>query len=147
MFRTFACVSALVIAPLAAWADATPAPDDASVYFINIADGDTVTSPVTIQFGLSGMGVAPAGTEKEFTGHHHILINRAPYGEGDEDAEFADYGIPGDDNHRHFGGGQTEVKLELDPGTHTLQLVLGDLNHIPHIPAIVSEYITVTVSE
>ncbi|WP_417207567.1 DUF4399 domain-containing protein [Antarctobacter sp.] len=147
MFRNIACAAALVIAPLAVWAESTPAPDDASVYFINIADGDTVTSPVAIQFGLSGMGVAPAGTDKEFTGHHHILIDRAPYGEGDEDAEFAEYGIPGDDNHRHFGGGQTEVMLGLDPGTHTLQLVLGDMNHIPHNPSVVSEYITITVSE
>lgn len=147
MFKTIACVTALAFTPFAALAEATPAPDDASVYFINIADGDTVSSPVAIQFGLSGMGVAPAGTEKEFTGHHHIFIDRAPYGDGAEDAEFADYGIPGDDNHRHFGGGQTEVMLGLDPGTHTLQLVLGDMNHLPHDPAIVSEYITITVSE
>ncbi|WP_323769628.1 DUF4399 domain-containing protein [Antarctobacter sp.] len=147
MFRNIACAAALVIAPLAVWAESTPAPDDASVYFINIADGDTVTSPVAIQFGLSGMGVAPAGTDKEFTGHHHVFIDRAPYGEGAEDAEFAEYGIPGDDNHRHFGGGQTEVMLGLDPGTHTLQLVLGDMNHIPHNPSVVSDYITITVSE
>lgn len=147
MFRTIACVAALTMAPIAVWAESTAAPDGASVYFINIADGDTVQSPVTIQFGLSGMGVAPAGTDKEQTGHHHIFINRAPYGEGAEDAEFADYGIPGDDNHRHFGGGQTEVVLGLEPGTHTLQLVLGDMNHIPHDPAVVSDYITVTVSE
>lgn len=147
MFRNIVCAATLAIAPLAAWSESTPAPDDASVYFINLTDGDTVTSPVTIQFGLSGMGVAPAGIEKEFTGHHHIFIDRAPYGEGAEDAEFADYGIPGDDNHRHFGGGQTEVMLGLDPGTHTLQLVLGDMNHIPHDPAVVSEYITITVSE
>lgn len=112
MFRNFACAAALVLAPLAALADGVPAPEGAKVYFINVADGDTVTSPVTIQFGLSGMGVAPAGTDKEHTGHHHILIDRVPFGEGPEDAEFKDYGIPGDDNHRHFGGGQTEVTLD-----------------------------------
>ncbi|SNS87920.1 DUF4399 domain-containing protein [Antarctobacter heliothermus] len=147
MFRTIAYATALVLAPLAVLAESTPSPDGASVYFINIADGDTVASPVAIQFGLSGMGVAPAGTEKEFTGHHHIFIDRPPFGEGAEDAEFADYGIPGDDNHRHFGGGQTEVMLGLDPGTHTLQLVLGDMNHLPHEPSVVSDYITITVSE
>ncbi|MBY6113164.1 DUF4399 domain-containing protein [Mameliella alba] len=145
MFRNFACAAALVLAPLAALADGVPAPEGAKVYFINVADGDTVTSPVTIQFGLSGMGVAPAGTDKEHTGHHHILIDRVPFGEGPEDAEFKDYGIPGDDNHRHFGGGQTEVTLGLDPGTHTLQLVLGDMNHTPHDPPVVSEYVTITV--
>lgn len=147
MFRHLAVTAALALAPLAALAGDTPAPDGASVYFINVADGDTVQSPVTVRFGLSGMGVAPAGTEKENTGHHHILIDRAPFGEGPEDAEISEYGIPGDDNHRHFGGGQTEVVLGLEPGDHTLQLILGDMNHVPHDPPVVSDYITITVSE
>ena len=122
----------------------TPFPADAKLYFVNIADGDTVSSPVTVQFGLSGMGVAPAGvTEKENVGHHHLLINRPPFGE--DDAEEWEFGIANDDNHRHFGGGQTEVALELPAGTHTLQLVLGDLNHIPHDPIVMSEQITITV--
>ncbi|GGF69127.1 protein of unknown function [Mameliella alba] len=145
MFRSMLCAAALAVAPLALMADGVPAPEGAKVYFINIADGDTVQSPVTVRFGLSGMGVAPAGIDKDNTGHHHILIDRAPFGEGAEDGEFANYGIPGDDNHRHFGGGQTEVMLGLDPGTHTLQLVLGDMNHIPHDPPVVSEQITITV--
>ncbi len=128
-----------------AWAGGTAAPDGAEVYFINIEDGSTVSSPVTVVFGLKGMGVAPAGTENENTGHHHILINRAAFGEGAEDADMMENGLIADENHVHFGGGQTEVTLDLEPGTHTLQLVLGDLNHVPHDPPVVTEVITVTV--
>ena len=128
-----------------AFAGDTPAPEGAAVYFVNIADGDTVSSPVTIIFGLSGMGVAPAGTEKENTGHHHLLIDRPPLGEGEDGADEFNYNLPSDDNHRHFGGGQTEVTLDLAPGTHTLQMVLGDMNHIPHSVPVVSEVITTTV--
>ena len=118
----------------------TPAPDGAGVYFVNLEDGATVSSPVTVVFGLRGMGVAPAGTEREATGHHHLLVNRDALGE----ADLAEP-LPSDDNHRHFGGGQTEITLELEPGTHTLQLVLGDANHIPHDPPVASEQITITV--
>jgi len=128
-----------------ALAERTAAPEGAEVYFVNLEDGATVSSPVKVIFGLSGMGVAPAGIEKENTGHHHILINRAPLGEGPDGAEELEYGLPADDNHKHFGGGQTEVSLELPAGTHTLQLVLGDLNHIPHDPPVVSDVITITV--
>lgn len=120
-----------------------PASPDASVYFVNLSDGDTVTSPVTVVFGLSGMGVAPAGTEKEMTGHHHLLIDRPPFGEGEDDEMGAS--LPADDHHIHFGGGQTEVTLDLSPGPHTLQLVLGDAAHVPHAEPVVSEVITVTV--
>jgi hypothetical protein len=108
-----------------------------SLYFINLKNGDTVASPVTVQFGLKGMGVAPAGVEKAATGHHHLLVDVA---ELDVNA-----GIPVSDNHRHFGNGQTEVAIALKPGAHTLQLVLGDQNHIPHHPVVMSERITVTV--
>lgn len=134
-----------VLAAGIAQAGETPAPAGAEVYFVNLKDGATVTSPVTVIFGLKGMGVAPAGTEKENTGHHHILIDRPPLGEGEGGAEELEYGLPADENHRHFGGGQTEVSLELPAGTHTLQLVLGDQNHVPHYPPIVSEVITITV--
>lgn len=123
----------------------TPAPEGASVYFVNLENGATVSSPVKVIFGLSGMGVAPAGTEKENTGHHHVLIDRPPLGAGPDGAAELQYGLPADDNHRHFGGGQTEAMLDLSPGQHTLQLVLGDLNHVPHSPPVVSEVITVTV--
>ncbi|MDA7948819.1 MAG: DUF4399 domain-containing protein [Hyphomicrobiaceae bacterium] len=113
------------------------APEGAKVYFIEPADGATVSSPVSVKFGLSGMGVAPAGTEKKNTGHHHLLINQ----------KLEDYNapIPADEKHIHFGGGQTETKVELKPGTYKLQLILGDLNHIPHDKPVESEAITVTV--
>ncbi len=123
----------------------TPSNPDAKVYFVNLSDGDTVTSPVTIVFGLRGMGVAPAGTEMENTGHHHLLIDRPPLGQGEDGADELAYGLPADDNHIHFGGGQTEVTLDMTPGEHTLQLALGDAGHVPHADPIVSEVITITV--
>ena len=109
----------------------------AKLYFIDLADGDTVDSPMTVRFGLSGMGVAPAGTEKEGTGHHHLIVNT--------DLPSLDEPIPSDENHLHFGAGQTETKLDLPRGPHTLQLLLGDHNHIPHDPPVTSEKITITV--
>ena len=115
----------------------TPAPADAEVYIISPQDGDTVTNPVTIQFGLKGMGVAPAGVDKPNTGHHHLLI--------DTDVPSLEVPVPADANHRHFGGGQTEVTLELPPGKHTLQLLLGDKAHIPHDPPVLSRKITIIV--
>lgn len=108
-----------------------------SLYFINLKNGDTVVSPVNVQFGLKGMGVAPAGIEKAGTGHHHLLVDVA---ELDINA-----GIPVSDNHRHFGAGQTEASVALKSGVHTLQLVLGDQNHIPHHPVLMSERITIIV--
>ena len=118
-------------------ADRTPAPEGASVYIVSPADGAAVSSPVTVVFGLKGMGVAPAGTDKEKTGHHHLIVD-APLPPADEP-------IPADNQHIHFGGGQTEFVIELAPGSHTLQLLLGDLNHVPHDPVIASEPITITV--
>lgn len=146
MTRIIAITAAAFLSLTApAFAADTPAPEGAEVYFVNLEDGATVTTPVTIVFGLKGMGVAPAGTEKEATGHHHVLVNRPPLGEGPDGAEELTVGLPADDNHRHFGGGQTEATLDLAPGTHTLQLVMGDLNHVPHDPPVVSEVITITV--
>lgn len=144
-FARLVTIAFLLATATTAMAQDTPAPDDARVYFINLADGDTVSSPVTVLFGLEGMGVAPAGTEKDNTGHHHILLNRPPLGEGPEGAEELQFGLPADDNHIHFGGGQTQVTLELEPGQHTLQLVLGDLNHVPHATPVVSDVITISV--
>lgn len=123
----------------------TPSAPDAKVYFVNLQNGATVSAPVTIIFGLSGMGVAPAGTDKEKTGHHHLFIDRPPLGEGEDGADEVDYNIPADENHVHFGGGQTEMTLDLAPGPHTLQLVLADKDHIPHNPPIVSEVIEIIV--
>ncbi len=125
----------------------TPSAENASVYIVSPEDGASVELPVTVIFGLSGMGVAPAGTEKENTGHHHLLTDRARFGEGPDDADMTESGIYADENHTHFGGGQTEVTLDLAPGEHTLQLVLGDQNHVPHDPPVVSERITITVTE
>lgn len=123
----------------------TAANPDARVYFVTPVDGDTVSSPFTVVFGLSGMGVAPAGTEKAMTGHHHLFINRPALGQGEDGADELAYSIPTDENHMHFGGGQTEVTLDLPAGSHTLQLVLGDAWHVPHTTPIVSPVITITV--
>ncbi|MGI9490815.1 MAG: DUF4399 domain-containing protein [Geminicoccaceae bacterium] len=115
----------------------TPAPDSAKAYIVSPIDGDVVTNPFTVIFGLTDMGVAPAGVERIDTGHHHLLIDtKLPY---------LDEPIPSNDNHIHFGGGQTEVRLELSPGEHSLQLLLGDLDHVPHDPPVMSEPITVIV--
>ena len=117
----------------------TPSPAGATVYIINLKDGDTVTSPFKVQFGLTGMGVAPAGVEKPNSGHHHLIIDTTLSG----DALKAP--IPADAKHVHFGGGQTEAMVTLPPGQHTLQLVLGDWSHAPHVPPAMSTPITVTV--
>ena len=115
----------------------TTSNEGSEVYIISPVDGERVTSPVTIKFGLRGMEIAPAGTEKANTGHHHLIID-APLPPFDEP-------IPSDENYRHFGGGQTEVTLELGPGNHTLQLILADHNHIPHEPVIKSGRVIITV--
>ena len=138
----FACLVIFLSFPLGvsgAWAQdsTTMSPRGTKVYFITPGDGATVNSPVTIKFGLSGMGVAPAGIKKAKTGHHHLLINQT----------LADWKapIPSDETHRHFGGGQTETTIKLPAGKHTLQLVLADHNHIPHDPPVKSKIVTITV--
>ncbi|MDJ0629317.1 MAG: DUF4399 domain-containing protein [Rhodobacter sp.] len=138
-------IAAAILAAAPVFAGDTPAPEGAVVYFVGLEDGATVSSPLTVRFGLSGMGVAPAGTEKENTGHHHLLIDRPPLGEGEYGAEELELSLPSDDNHKHFGGGQTETTIELAPGSHTLQLVLGDALHVPHDPPVTSDVITITV--
>ncbi|MCK9247093.1 MAG: DUF4399 domain-containing protein [Anaerolineaceae bacterium] len=121
-----------------ALAGPTPAPEGVNLYFTGLEDGAEVTSPVTVSFGLSGMGIAPAGVEHPNTGHHHLLLNV-------DELPDMDMPIPADEHHIHFGGGQTEVQLELEPGTHTLQLLLGDHFHIPHNPPVMSESISIVV--
>ena len=116
----------------------TQAPSGAAVYIISPANGATVGQEVTVRFGLKGMGVAPAGVTKEHTGHHHLLVDV-------EELPAAGQPIPNDANHIHFGGGQTETTLKLAPGKHTLQLELGDQNHVPFEPALVSKKITIDV--
>ena len=114
----------------------TASPDGASLYIVSPAHGATVDQTFTVVFGLSGMGVAPAGIDKENTGHHHLLI--------DSD-ELPPMNLPMGNQVKHFGGGQTEMTLTLEPGEHTLQLILGDKLHIPHDPPVISEQITITV--
>lgn len=116
----------------------TASPAGAQVYFVSPEDGARVTSPVTIRFGLRGMGVAPAGVTSPNTGHHHLLIDVA-------ELPPDNLPMPSNEHMRHFGLGQTEVALELAPGQHTLQLVLGDALHIPHDPPVRSDKITITV--
>jgi hypothetical protein len=116
------------------------AADDAKLYIISPLDGETVSSPVKIVFGLQGMGIAPAGIKFNNTGHHHLLIDVA---------ELPDVNspIPSDENHKHFGKGQTEAVIELQPGEHTLQLMLGDHMHIPHDSVVVSKKIKINVED
>jgi hypothetical protein len=116
----------------------TKSPSGAEVYIISPTDGATVGQEVIVRFGLKGMGVAPAGIAKENTGHHHLLVDV-------KDLPVAGQPIPKDENHLHFGGGQTETTLKLKPGTHTLQLELADANHIPFDPPLVSKKITIHV--
>ncbi|MEE4186152.1 MAG: DUF4399 domain-containing protein [Gammaproteobacteria bacterium] len=127
-------------APPAAQAEAeAPAAAAGQVFIVSPADGAAVTSPVTVSFGIEGFSVAPAGTYDAATGHHHLIID-APLPD-------LDMPVPADANHIHFGKGQTETTLELEPGEHTLQLLLGDGNHVPHEPPLYSPVITITVTE
>lgn len=130
----------ITLPAVAAFADdGTPSTAGTEVYIISPMDGESLKSPITVRFGLKGMGIAPAGVEREGTGHHHLII--------DTDLPPLDENIPMDDQHIHFGGGQTETTIELSPGKHTLQLLLGDQNHIPHSPAVTSKKITITIVE
>ena len=139
MTRTLSlALLAALLAPPAIAAERTAAPEGAVVYIISPEDGATVSSPVTVRFGLRGMGVAPAGVEREKPGHHHLLV--------DANAQPSmDQPLPADDQHRHFGGGQTETTLTLAPGTHRLQLLMGDYLHVPHTPPVMSAPVTITV--
>jgi hypothetical protein len=139
MQRIALIAAAAVLSVNVAVAGETLSPAQAKVYFINLKNDDIVASPVTIRFGLSGMGIAPAGTSAPATGHHHLIIDDEIKGTALDEA------IPLDDKHLHFGKGQTEATVALPKGTHTLQLVLGDWSHVPHNPPVMSERITVSV--
>ena len=117
----------------------TASPAGAKVYFIEPADGATVKGPVKVVMGLAGMGVAPAGIDSPQTGHHHVLVDVEKFD--------ASVPLPMNDSYRHFGRGQTETMLTLPEGKHTLQLVLGDRNHVPHNPPVMSPKITITVTK
>jgi Domain of unknown function (DUF4399) len=117
----------------------TPSPAGAMVYFIDVKNGATIPPKFIVHFGLRGMGLAPAGVDRQNSGHHHLLI--------DTELPPLDAPIPNDFNHLHFGAGQTEAEINLPPGEHTLQLLLGDMNHVPHSPPVMSERINVRVAE
>ena len=108
------------------------------VFFISPSDGDVVTSPVAIKFGVIGMEIVPAGIDKPESGHHHLLVNV-------DELPNMKMPIPADRNHLHFGKGQTEVTLELPKGKHTLQLLLGNYLHVPHSPPLISKKIEIIV--
>lgn len=113
------------------------APAEARVFFISPVDGDTVSNPIRVVFGIEGMTVAPAGQDVPHSGHHHLLVDT-----GVPDLSMP---IPMDANHIHFGDGSTETEITLEPGEHTLQMLLGDYLHIPHDPPLMSEVITINV--
>jgi hypothetical protein len=142
--RMFAIAAALVLAASVGAVhaqDRTPAPKGAKVFFVGLKDGATVSNPVTVKFGIKGMTLAPAGTATPNTGHHHLFIDT------DVPADLSKPipAIP--DKVVHFGKAQTETTLTLPPGKHTLQLLLGDQNHIAHNPPVISKKITITVSQ
>jgi hypothetical protein len=130
----------LVLLPTAAVAQGLPTPKDASLYIISPKDGATVSGPFWCIFGLRGMGISHAGDQFPNSGHHHLLIDV------DEPLNPSEP-IPQDKKHLHYGAGQTEALIELSPGRHTLQLVLGDAKHFPFNPPLVSKKITITIKE
>ena len=115
----------------------TASPEGARVFFITPANGDTVSNPIGIEFGIEAMTVVNAGDKQPDSGHHHLLI----------DTDLPDLGapVPADANHVHFGDGSTRTEISLEPGQHTLCLLLADYLHVPHDPPVVSEAITITV--
>lgn len=117
----------------------TPAPPGAYLYIGWPNDGQVVPGdkPIRVWFGLRNMGVAPKGVSFPNTGHHHLLIDADPPAPGEA--------IPSDRNHLHFGAGETETTVDLAPGKHTLQLVMGDAHHRSFDPPVVSKKITITV--
>lgn len=116
-------------------------PPGARVFIVEPANGATVTSPVKVVFGAEGVKIMRSGLSLPGAGHHHLFVNIAL------DDSYKGWAIPNDNKHKHFSGGQTETELYLSPGTHTLQLVLGDGDHVPHDPPVASDIITITVTE
>ena len=141
-----ACGDKVANEPIAAAVTAEPAPampartasaEQATLFFVSPADGETVSNPITIVFGIDGMAVVPAGNDAPHSGHHHLLV----------DTGVPDLGlpIPKDENHIHFGDGSTVAEITLPPGDHTLQMLLGDHLHFPHDPPLISDIITINV--
>ena len=128
------------LVPAIASAKGTKSPKDAKVYFISPSDGETVSGAFWCRFGLRNMGVTHAGDDFAGSGHHHLLIDV------DETME-AGHQIPRDKKHIHYAAGETEARIELSPGKHTLQLVVGDAKHLNFDPPVVSEKIMITVGK
>ena len=118
----------------------TPSPPGAEVYIISPKNGAKVHSPLTVVFGLKGMGIAPAGVKFDNTGHHHLLVDSDPPADMSSP-------LPATDKILHFGKGQTEAPVTLAPGKHTLRLLLADQNHVPHDPPVISKKIAITVTQ
>jgi hypothetical protein len=137
--RRLVLSSLMQFASVEAFAGSTPAPKDAYLYIIWPTDGERIKGAFWCRFGLRNMGVTHAGDTTANMGHHHLFIDVDEALEPNEP-------IPSDKKHMHFGAGQTEVRLELPPGPHTLQLVLGDANHIPFDPPVVSRKIRIVVT-
>jgi hypothetical protein len=138
MLLAGALASGVAIAQQPRTGGPTPSGPGAEVYFVDLKDGATVPGKLTVFFGLRNMGVAPAGSDRENSGHHHLLV--------DADLPPLNEPIPSDFNHLHFGAGQTEAELTLKPGEHTLQLLMGDKDHVPHTPPVMSQRIKVKVA-
>jgi Domain of unknown function (DUF4399) len=138
LVRAIILTAALAALPGALHAQGTPAPPSAEVYFVAPEDNETAYGSITVRFGLSHMGVTHAGDSFPNSGHHHLLIDV-------DELPSADEPIPLDKQHRHFGAGETEAQVDLPPGKHTLQLVLGDANHYMFKPPVVSKKITVWI--
>ncbi len=139
--RNSVSVIALILVLATGIAEAHSPPEDAKVYFIELEDGAVVKSPFKVQFGIKGFGITPAGTtgkQRHTAGHHHLLVDVEQLPDMEE-------AIPRDSHHIHFDQGETEAVLELPPGRHTLQLLLGDEEHEPQDPPLISKKITITV--
>ena len=137
LYSAVLCVAAVAVYAAEPSIPRSPRPETARVYFITPKPGEKLKSPVVVRFGLEQMGVAPAGVAQANTGHHHLIV--------DSELPPAALPVPKSDKFLHFGGGQTEISLELSPGKHTLQLLLGDHNHVPHDPPVVSAQITIEI--
>jgi hypothetical protein len=138
--RTVSLSAALMAFSFAAHAQGTPAPPNAVLYFIWPHDGATIRGSFWARFGLRNMGVTHAGDDFANSGHHHLLVDVNEPLDVNEP-------IPQDKSHLHFGAGQTDTRLELPPGKHTLQLVLGDAKHYPFKPPVVSTKVTVLIKD
>jgi Domain of unknown function (DUF4399) len=139
MKRSLMAFGAALLATMALAQTRTPAPAGAEVYVIAPRNGEKIHGPVTVRFGLKGMGIAPAGIKFDNTGHHHLLVDL------DASEVKLDAPMPTTDKLLHFGKGQTETVLTLPPGKHTLQLVFADYQHVSFDPPLISKKITITV--